>query len=155
METPRGAARLSLFDEAVEALHSELTTRLAQLHTRKSEIGRLQVLADFLTARGWRARADVASHAHAGVALRLWVNVTGRGELTQLLRDFGGQQIEVARQDFHDLGDVLGYELTLADRTRVLLRVGVCYKPGAEGGGVNSLREPPRPIIDFITARTR
>lgn len=132
MDQARITARPLLFELAVEALHAELVTRLSQLHARKADIGRLSGLADYLNSRGWKARADVATHQHAGAVLRLWINVGSQQELTSLLEDIGGQGIDVARQSFNDVADILGYELSLSDRVRVLLRVGICYLPPAK-----------------------
>jgi undecaprenyl pyrophosphate synthase len=132
MSHPQQHARGSLFELAVEALQNELQTRLAQLHSRKSEIGRLSGLQDFLTSLGWNARADVATHPHAGALLRLWINVGGQHELTELLADIGGQHIEIARQEFQDIGDTQGYELTLSERMKVLMRVGVAHRHPAK-----------------------
>jgi len=124
--------RAALFDKAVDGLQTELATRLAQLHARKTEIARLSTLEDFLTARGWNARADVATHPHAGATLRLWVNVGSSASLADLLADISGQSIGVARQEFQDYADTLGYELTLSDRMRVLMRVGISYRKPAK-----------------------
>jgi altronate dehydratase len=132
MSHPQQHRRSSLFEQAVDALQAELTTRLAQLHARKSEVTRLSELEDFLNARGWNARADVATHPHAGAVLRLWVNVGSQHALADLLADIGSQSIGIARQEFQDLADTIGYELTLSDRMRVLMRVGVSYRHPAK-----------------------
>ncbi len=120
----------SLFDEAVANLHAELDSRLAQLHTRRTDIGRLQALTSYLCSHSWRARADVASHHPAGVVLRLWINVGSEHEKTELLRDIASQGIEIAREEAY--ADFVAYSLTLSDRLRVLLRVGICYRPTRE-----------------------
>ena len=125
MDYPR-STRSTLFDQAVAALQSELDTRLQQLHSRKPAIGRLEALEQYLKAIGWRARADVATHQHAGAILRLWVNVTSQVELTGLLLDLARDNVEVARKEFQDYADTIGYELTLGvGRDRVLMRVAV------------------------------
>ena len=129
MALPRNALRSSLYDDAVEALQCELGTRLAQLNTRKDDVGRLERLTTHLVANGWAARADVATHPHSGVTLRLWVNVVGNVELTALLRDIAVQCIDVARKSSQDYDDRVAYDLVLADHMQVLMRVAVARTP--------------------------
>jgi hypothetical protein len=131
MNHPHQQDRSPLFEQAVDALRNELATRLAQLHARKSDIRRLQDLAEDLRASGWNARADVATHTHSGAILRLWINVDSCEAQADLLNCIGAKGIGIARQEFQDLADTIGYKLALSDRLWVLLRVGITRRAAA------------------------
>lgn len=119
-------APLPLFEAAAEKLQQEFSHRLEQLRGRRTEIVKLQALAEHLAARGWPASAEVAVLPYANVVLRLFVTVASGVQQADLLEVLAAERIEAARNETHDVAGDSAYDLTLAPhRLKVRLRIAI------------------------------
>lgn len=116
--------RVQLFAAAIDELQREYQSRLQHLQTREHDIGHLQELAEHLTARGWKVRADARAMPYTlTVVLRLFVTLDHGGQRGELMEHLLKECIAVVRNESADCGTDAAYDITLLDRVRVLMRV--------------------------------
>lgn len=119
-----GSSRTAVFDAACAALEKELVTRLTLLQSRKADCQRLQEFAEFLSARGYPARAEARAMSYtSSVQLCVFVTVNDTHHYSDLFAIFTVQCIDIARNHAWDTGPDSGYELTLSDHLKISLRV--------------------------------
>jgi hypothetical protein len=123
---------MSLLEKAKAQVRDEAMKRLAMLEASAANIRKVGILADLLSARGWKPQVHISADTIAGVQLLLWINVSSQQRRAELLEELAGLSIPCVRADALTHGDCYGYVLTLADNLQVKLRLGVALAALAE-----------------------